>query len=212
MMEKKQLIDYWTRNNIIKDEKVLKAFKEVPRALFIKEGFEEEAYGDYPLPIGQGQTISQPTTVMIMTQALELKQGQKVFEAGTGSGWQAAIISKIVGNKGKVITTEIIPELVEFAKNNLSKAKIRNVEVINYDGSQGYEKESPYDRIIVTAACPEIPSPLVNQLKDNGIIIAPVGSLIYGQDMVKLRKTKKGIEKESLGSFVFVPLKGKYGH
>jgi len=209
---KQKLIDYWKRSGTIKDEKLLNAFKEVPRELFIKDGFEEEAYGDYPLPIGSGQTISQPTTVMLMTQALELKQGQKVLEVGAGLGWQAAIIGKIIGNKGKVITTEIIPELAEFAKNNIKKAKIKNVEVINYDGSQGYKKEAPYDRCIITAACPKIPPPLINQLKTGGILVAPVGSLVFGQDMVKLRKIKAGIEKESLGSFVFVPLKGKYGY
>jgi len=143
-MEKQRLIDYWRKSGTIKDEKLLKAFEEVPREIFIRNGFEEEAYGDYPLPIGSGQTISQPTTVMIMTRALELKEGQKVLEIGTGSGWQAAIIGKIVGKKGKVITTEIIPELAEFAKNNIKKAKINNVKVINYDGSQGYKKEAPY--------------------------------------------------------------------
>lgn len=211
-MEKQLLIDYWKKSGTITDEKLLKAFKDVPRGLFIRDGFEEEAYGDYPLPIGQGQTISQPTTVMLMTQALELKEGQKVLEVGAGSGWQAAIIGKIIGNKGKVITTEIIPELAKFAKNNINKAKIKNVKVINYDGSQGYKKEAPYDRIIITAACPRIPPPLIDQLKNNGILVAPVGSLAFGQNMLKLRKTKTGIETESLGSFVFVPLKGKYGY
>ena len=206
------LIKCWKSSGIITDQKLLKAFKEVPRELFIKDGFEEEAYGDYPLPIGQGQTISQPTTVMIMTQALELEPGNKVLEVGAGSGWQAALIGKIVGPKGKVITTEIIKELAEFAKNNINKAKIKNVNVINYDGSQGYKKQTPYDRIIVTAACPEIPKPLIQQLKNNGILVAPVGSLTFGQNMIKLTKTKSGVTTKSLGSFVFVPLKGKYGY
>jgi len=211
-MEKQRLIDYWRKSGTIKDEKLLKAFEEVPREIFIRNGFEEEAYGDYPLPIGSGQTISQPTTVMIMTRALELKEGQKVLEIGTGSGWQAAIIGKIVGKKGKVITTEIIPELAEFAKNNIKKAKINNVKVINYDGSQGYKKEAPYDRCIITAACPEIPPLIIEQLKEDGILVAPVGSLAFGQNMIKLKKTSSGTETESLGSFVFVPLKGKYGY
>lgn len=212
IMQKQRLIDYWRKTGTITDEKLLKAFNEVPRELFIKDGFEEEAYGDYPLPIGEGQTISQPTTVMLMTQALELKENQKVLEVGAGSGWQAAIIAKIIGKKGKVITTEIIPELAEFAKKNIEKAKIKNVDVINYDGSQGYKKEAPYDRIIITAACPRIPPPIIKQLKIGGIIVAPVGSLVFGQDMLKLRKTKTGITTQSLGSFVFVPLKGKYGY
>jgi len=207
-----RLIDYWKGSGIIHDEGLFKAFKKVPRGLFIRGGFEGEAYGDYPLPIGSGQTISQPTTVMLMTQALELKLGQKVLEVGAGSGWQAAIIGAMVGDSGRVITTEIIPELAEFARNNIKNAKIKNVKVINYDGSQGYKKEAPFDRIIVTAACPEMPKPLVEQLKTDGILVAPVGSLVFGQEMVKLRKTKSGIEKESLGSFVFVPLKGKYGY
>ena len=211
-MEKQLLIDYWRRSGTIKDEKLLEAFREVPRELFIKDGFEEEAYGDYPLPIGMGQTISQPTTVMIMTQALELKEGQKVLEVGAGSGWQAAIIGKIVGEKGKVITTEIIAELAEFARKNINKAKIKNVKVINYDGSQGYKKEAPYDRCIITAACPQIPPPIIEQLKEGGIVVAPVGSLAFGQSMIKLRKKSKELIKENLGSFVFVPLKGKYGY
>jgi protein-L-isoaspartate(D-aspartate) O-methyltransferase len=149
---------------------------------------------------------------MLMTQALELKEGQKVLEVGAGSGWQAAIIARIIGKNGKVITTEIIPELAEFAKNNIKKAKIKNVDVINYDGSQGYKKEAPYDRIIITAACPKIPPPIIEQLKTGGILVAPVGSLVFGQDMFKLRKTSSGIQTESLGCFVFVPLKGKYGY
>ncbi len=111
-----------------------------------------------------------------------------------------------------MITTEIIPELAEFAKENLKKAGIRNVEVLNYDGSQGYEKEAPFQRIIITAACPEIPKPLVEQLDDDGILIAPVGPKFFGQDMIKLIKTKSGITTKSLGSFVFVPLKGKHGY
>lgn len=211
-IEKQQLIDYWKKSGTITDERLLKAFQEVPRELFITKGFEEQAYVDHPLPIGHKQTISQPTTVMLMTQALELKEGQKVLEIGAGSGWQAAIIGKIVGSKGKVITTEIIPELAKFAKGNIKKAKIKNVDVINYDGSQGYKKEAPFHRIIVTAACPKIPSPLIEQLDEDGILVAPVGSLVFGQDMVKLIKTKSGMKKESLGSFVFVPLKGKYGY
>ena len=117
-----------------------------------------------------------------------------------------------MGKKGKVITTEIIPELAEFAKNNIKKAKINNVKVINYDGSQGYKKEAPYDRCIITAACPEIPPLIIEQLKEDGILVAPVGSLAFGQNMIKLKKTSSGTETESLGSFVFVPLKGKYGY
>ncbi|MBW2984156.1 protein-L-isoaspartate(D-aspartate) O-methyltransferase [Candidatus Woesearchaeota archaeon] len=211
MEDKESLIAYWQNSGLIKDKRLLEAFRKVPREKFITKGFLEEAYGDYPLPIGEGQTISQPTTVMIMTQALELKPGDKVLEVGAGSGYQAAIIAKVIGSKGKVITTEIIPELVKFAKDNLKKAGIKNAVVVEWDGSQGYEKWAPYDKIIVTAACPRIPPPLIEQLKNNGIIIAPVGSA-FGQTMIKGVKKEGVLQTESLGSFMFVPLKGKYGY
>lgn len=208
---KHHLIDYWESTRIIKDKKVIDAFDSVPREMFILDDYSDEAYGDYPLPIGHNQTISQPTTIMIMTQALELKYGQKVLEVGAGSGYQAAIIAKIIGEKGKVFTTEIIPELVEFARNNLKKCNIDNVEVIKADGSSGYKKQGPYDRIIVTAACPKIPDQLIEQLKENGIIIAPVGPL-YGQSMIKAIKKKGRLETVNLGFFIFVPLNGKHGY
>ncbi|MBL7054456.1 protein-L-isoaspartate(D-aspartate) O-methyltransferase [Candidatus Woesearchaeota archaeon] len=207
---KKRLLDYWKSSGIVKDKKVLEAFKAVPREKFILKKYRHEAYGDYPLSIGENQTISQPTTVMIMTEALELKEGDKVLEIGTGSGYQAAMISELVGDKGKVITTEIIPELAEFAQKNIEKLKLKNVKIINYDGSRGYEKQKPYDKIIITAACPEIPPPVIDELEENGIIIAPVGNLI-SQQMVKGIKKGK-LKTRSLGYFVFVPLKGKYGY
>lgn len=205
---KQRLIDYWLTNKIITDKDTIKAFEEVNREDFIDKEFLKEVYGDYPLPIGYDQTISQPTTIMIMTQALELKSSDKVLEIGTGSGYQAALISKIAK---KVITTEIIPELVEKAKKNIKKAKIKNIKVIHSDGSQGYEKEKPYNAIILTAATPKIPHPLIEQLKNGGRLIAPVGPL-YGQTMIKITKRGKELIKENLGSFMFVPLKGKYGY
>jgi len=130
-----------------------------------------------------------------------------VLEIGAGSGYCAAIMSRLCK---RVITTEIVPELCNYAKENIKKLKIRNVDVVLYDGSKGYEKEAPYGKIMVTAACPKIPEPLVSQLKENGIIIAPVGGS-FGQEMLK--GTKKGgkLVTESLGDFMFVPLKGKFG-
>jgi len=209
---KKRLIDYWQSSGIIKDKRVIEAFKAIPREKFIPEEHVKEAYDDYPLSIGKGQTISQPTTVMLMTEALELKEGDKVLEVGAGSGYQAAIIAKIIGSKGKVITTEIILELAEFAQKKIKKLKIKNVKIVNHDGSRGYEKESHYDKIIVTAACPKIPPPLLKQLKNNGILVAPVGPVFLGQSMLKIRKKRNKFEEENLGDFVFVPLKGKYGY
>ena len=164
-----------------------------------------------PLPLLRGKTISQPTTVMLMTHALELKQGDKIFEVGTGSGYQASIIAKIVGPKGKVITTEVVPELVQFAKQNLKKAEIDNVFVYEEDGSNGMPSEAPFDNIIITAACKEFPKPLVEQLKTDGIIVGPVGNE-REQEMVRGIKDKNGhLELEFLGPFLFTPMYGKYG-
>ena len=204
---KQKLIDYWQSSGIIKDKKLIEAFKEVKREDFILNGYEKEAYGDYPLPILKGQTISQPTTVMIMIQALELKPEDKVLEVGAGSGYCGAIIAKLAK---KVITTEIIKDLKEFAEKNLKKAKIKNIKVVHYDGSKGYEKEAPYDKIIVTAACKTMPEPLIKQLKENGIIIAPVGGFL-SQKMIKGIKKNGKLETHSLGYFTFVPLTGEYG-
>lgn len=211
MATKEELIKNWISSGTVRDKRVIESFRKVPREEFIEESRKEESYGDYPLPIGEGQTISQPTTVMIMTQALELKEGDKVLEVGSGSGYQAAIIASIVGEKGKVISTEIVDELAESAKSNIKKLKLKNVEIIKHDGSKGYAKEAPYDRIIITAACPKIPKPLIKELKEGGIIVAPVGNM-NEQIMIKGRKIKGELVEENLGNFMFVPLKGKYGY
>ena len=211
MGQKQKLIEHWISSGTIKDKRVIEAFKKILREKFIHTDKKNEAYGDYPVSIGEGQTISQPTTVMVMTEALELKKGQKVLEIGSGSGYQAAIIADIVGKNGKVISTEIIKELAEFASDNIKKLNIKNIEIIKHDGSKGYEKEAPYDRIIITAACPKIPKILISQLRENGIIIAPVGSMLE-QVMIKGKKKNGKLIEEKLGNFMFVPLKGKYGY
>ena len=203
-----ELLRYWQQSGLIKDKKLIEAFKKVDRKHFIRKESINEGYGDYPLPIGFGQTISQPTTVMLMIEALELKKTDKVLEVGAGSGWCAAIMSRLCK---KVITTEIIPELVGFAKENIKKCNIKNVEIVKWDGSQGYEKEAPYNKIMLTAPYPSLPKQCIEQLNENGIIIAPVGSL-FSQDMIKGRKIKGSLETENLGNFMFVPLKGKYGY
>lgn len=207
-MDKEELIRYWQNNRIITDKRVIDTFKKVKREKFIPKELKNQAYDDNPLNIGFGQTISQPTTVMLMTQALDVNDGNKVLEIGTGSGYQAAILSILVGKKGKVYTTEIIKELYEFSKNNLKDYE--NVKVFNIDGSKGLEKYKLYDKIIITAACPKVPNVLISQLKSNGILIAPVGSE-YSQEMLKITKKNNKIETENLGDFIFVQLKGKYG-
>ena len=210
MPQKSELIKFW-KDNFSFTEAELKAFEEVNRENFIPENLINAAYYDSPLPLLRGKTISQPTTVMIMTHALELESGEKVFEVGTGSAYQAAIIAKLVGANGKVITTEVVPELVSFAKQNLNKAKIKNVFVYEEDGSKGMPSEAPFDKIIITAACKEFPKPLIEQLKPNGMIVGPVGSQ-QEQEMVRGVKDKNGhLELEFLGQFLFTPMYGKYG-
>ena len=210
MGQKAELIDFWKENFGFRDIE-LNAFNEVNREDFIPENLRNAAYQDMPLPLLRGKTISQPTTVMIMTHALELQRGEKVFEIGTGSGYQAAITAKIVGASGKVITTEVVPELIQFAKQNFRKAKIGNVFVYEDDGSSGMPSEAPFDKIIITAACKEFPKPLLEQLKPNGIIVGPVGNK-YEQEMVRGVKDKYGhLELNFLGPFLFTPMYGKYG-
>jgi len=153
----------------IYDKNVLIAMEKIRRDLFVPQAYKESSYEDRPLPLIKNQTISQPYTVAYMLQELELKEGLKVLEIGTGSGYNAALIAEIV-KPGRLYTIEIVKELVKLAKDNLKKAKINNVRIIEGDGSKGYEKEAKYDRIVFTASAPEIPKPLKDQLKDNGIV------------------------------------------
>ena len=210
MQEKNQLVEFWKENFHFREREV-DAFKKVDRKEFIPKVMQAHAYEDIPLPLMRGKTISQPTTVMIMTAALELKEGDKVFELGTGSGYQSAIIAKIIGKKGKVISTEVMPELVQFAKENLAKAKMKNVSVYEEDGSKGMPSEAPFDKIIITAACKEFPDQLIDQLRIGGIIIGPVGSR-EEQTMVRgIKERDQALHLEFLGPFLFTPMYGKYG-
>lgn len=208
--QNKKLVEMLKKFGYIKSKSVEQAFLSTPRHLFIPEHLLKYAYIDEPLPIGYGQTISQPSTVAIMTELLQPRKGDKILEIGAGSGWQAAILSRIVGESGKVYTVEIIKELVEMAKRNIAKLGIKNVEIICKDGSLGLPEKAPFDKIIVTAACPSVEH-LIEQLKIKGRIVAPVGD-IYTQKMVVYQKNKNKIEKfEYPGYFVFVPLQGKKG-
>jgi protein-L-isoaspartate(D-aspartate) O-methyltransferase len=202
------LIIYLKNSKFLNDDRVESALRNIPRHEFIPESELDYAYDNEPLPIMKNQTISQPGVVTRMTEWLDVKDGQKILEIGTGSGWQSAIISYLVGS-GSVYSIERHPELVKFAQENLKKLKIDNVHVILGDGNLGYPKESPYDRIIITAACTEIPSPLFDQLSENGLIIAPVGD--SSQSLVLQKKTSKGmLEIRKQSKYVFVPLIGKF--
>ncbi len=207
---KEYLMEQWKKSKLVTDKKVLDAFKKIPREEFVSSDLKEQAYEDVALPLKSGQTISQPSTIMIMTQALELKRGDKVLEIGSGSGYQAALIAEIV-KPAKVYTIEYLSSIALLARENLKKVGIKNVEVICGDGSKGYSKEEPYDAVIITAACPKIPKPLIGQLKQDGRLIAPVGHH-YGQNMIKITKKDGELVTEDLGSFIFVPMKGEHGY
>ena len=203
------LIIYLKNSKFLSDEKVESALQNIPRHEFVPESELEYAYDNEPLPIMKNQTISQPGVVTRMTEWLDIKNGQNILEIGTGSGWQSAILSYLVGS-GTIYSIERHPELAKFAQENLKKLKIDNVHVILGDGTLGYSQASPYDRIIITAACTEIPLPLLDQLSENGLIIAPVGGA--SQSLVLLQKTSKGIvEIKNQSKYVFVPLVGKFG-
>ncbi|MEO1940555.1 MAG: protein-L-isoaspartate(D-aspartate) O-methyltransferase [Candidatus Thioglobus sp.] len=206
-MNKATLFKKLQKDKLIKDHKVLKAFQAISREMFVLKDSIDQAYYDGPLRIGYEQTISQPTTVLMMVEALELKKTDKVLEVGSGSGYAAAILSQL---SHQVYSVEIVPELVVFTKKNLTKAKIKNVEVIQWDGGLGYDKQAPYDKIIVSAACDKIPEALIDQLVEGGILIAPVGAT-YPQQMIKGVKHNKKLEKVYMGDYAFVPLTGKFG-
>ena len=202
------LIIYLKNSKFLTDNRVESALRKIPRHEFVPESELDYAYNNEPLPIMKRQTISQPGVVTRMTEWLDVKDGQKILEIGTGSGWQSAILSYLVGT-GDVYSIERHPELVKFAQENLKKLDIDNVHVILGDGTLGYPDESPYDRIIITAACSEIPLPLLEQLSENGLIIAPVGD--SSQSLVLLQKTSKGmLEIKRQSKYVFVPLVGKF--
>jgi protein-L-isoaspartate(D-aspartate) O-methyltransferase len=151
--------------------------------------------------------------VAIMNEALELEPGQKVLEIGAGSGYHAATLAETIGPNGRVYTVERVESLVRFARENLERAGYADpVIIIHGDGSLGYPDRAPYDRIVVTAAAPRVPPKLLEQLKPDGIIVVPIGSRIFGQELVRIRKTDQKITRESLGGVAFVPLIGEHGH
>lgn len=192
----------------IKDPLVIEAMRRVPRHMFVDESLVYEAYGDYPLPIGEGQTISQPFMVASMTEQLELKGGEKVLEIGTGSGYQAAALAEIVR---EVYTVERIEPLAERAKKILDELGYKNVYISVGDGTLGLPEYSAYDAIIVTAASPDVPPPLFEQLKEGGKMVIPISDY-FGQTLVRVRKKKGREVRERLYGCVFVPLIGEYGY
>ncbi len=208
--EKRKRLVERLRDEFSLSDDVVKAMIEVPRHLFIPPYYRNEAYNDYPLPIGHGQTISAPHMVAIMCNLLDLKRGMKVLEIGTGTGYHAAVVSRIVGDEGFIVTVERISELAERAREIYQSLGYRNIRVVVGDGSKGYEEEAPYDRIYVTASAPKIPDKLLFQLKPGGKLLIPVGDFI--QYLYIVEKDEYGqITKKNWGAVRFVPLVGEDG-
>lgn len=191
----------------IKDERVLAAMTRVPRHRFVEEGLWSQAYGDFPLPIGEGQTISQPYIVALMTQSLKLQPDDKVLEIGTGSGYQVAVVAEIAR---RVFSVERISAIAARARKILDELRYSNVLIKIGDGTAGWPEEAPFDAVIVTAGAPGIPEPLLGQLATGGRMVIPVGDM-YSQELVKIVKTDEGYKKEDLGGCRFVKLVGAHG-
>jgi protein-L-isoaspartate(D-aspartate) O-methyltransferase len=191
----------------IHDSRVLGAMARVPRHLFLEKELWDQAYEDHPLPIGANQTISQPYMVAIMAEALELKGAEKVLEVGTGSGYAAAVLGELCA---EVFTVEVLEELALKARTLLSRLGYTKVSVLAGDGTLGWEEHAPYDAVIISAAAPGIPRPLIEQLKTPGHLVFPMGEKEL-QTLVRIRKDKRGIREEYFGDCQFVKLKGRYG-
>jgi len=191
----------------IRDERTLDAMRTIPRHLFVDEAMWDQAYNDYPLPIGEKQTISQPYIVALMTEALKLEPKDRVLEIGTGSGYQTAILATIAE---WVYTIERIRALAIRARKTLDHLHLYNVSLRIGDGTVGWEEYRPYDAIIVTAGSPDVPQPLVNQLADGGRLVIPVGDR-YSQTLYRLTKKEEELKKEDLGGCRFVDLVGNHG-
>jgi protein-L-isoaspartate(D-aspartate) O-methyltransferase len=191
----------------IDDPEVIRAMQTVPRHMFVPEALINEAYEDHPLPIGYGQTISQPFIVALMTQLLELEAGDKVLEIGTGSGYQAAVLAEI--GTLNVYSIEIVPELAAQAEQNLSNAGYLNIHLKEVDGYYGWEEYAPFDAIIVTAAPDHVPAPLVAQLVEGGILVIPIGPPGWYQTLWKFTNSDGTLIAENMGLVGFVPFTGE---
>jgi protein-L-isoaspartate(D-aspartate) O-methyltransferase len=203
---RKGMVEHDIKGRGIKDKKVLEVMGKVPRHLFVDDSLRNKAYEDYPLPIGEGQTISQPYVVALMTEHLRLKPTDRVLEIGTGSGYQAAVLAEIVK---EVYTLEIRKGLADKADKRLKELGYRNVLVKYSDGYFGWEEHAPFDAIIITASANHIPPPLIHQLREGGRLIVPLGSTVYFQTLTLATKKKGELELDQITSVAFVPMVGE---
>jgi len=205
--ERMDMVKYQIRDRGVTDPRVLRAMECVPRHEFVLNNYVDQAYADHPLPIGHGQTISQPYIVALMTELLELKETDRVLEIGTGSGYQAAVLSEIVA---EVYSVEIVEPLATEAKDRLERLGYRNVHVLYADGYYGWEEHAPYEAIIVTCAPDHIPQPLVQQLADGGSLVIPVGPPGGYQTLWQITRQGEEIIKRNVTGVLFVPLTGEH--
>ena len=199
------LLDDLIKRGWLKTEKIIKAFEEIKRIDFLPENVKDLAELNEALPIGRGQTISQPLVVAFMLELLKPEKGDKILDIGSGSGWTSALLAHIVGKEGKIIAIEIIPELTEFGKKNVEKYNFVEKGIVKFvcaDGSKGYENEAPFDKILASASARQIPKVWKEQLKIGGRIVTPIGSSIW----LFLKKSDKEFEGTEYPGFVFVPL------
>jgi len=205
--QRMRMVDNQLVRRGIKDAAVLQAMRTVPRHLFVPEQYRHEAYCDGPLPIGEGQTISQPYVVASMTELLELSPGDKVLEIGTGCGYQAAVLAEITD---QVYTIEVIPELLQKAQQRFRELGYDHIKTRLGDGSLGWPEETPFDAVIITAAAPRIPDELVKQLAPDGRMVLPlITGMFNRQELVRVRKTGEGLKQETLYEVRFVPMRGR---
>jgi protein-L-isoaspartate(D-aspartate) O-methyltransferase len=205
-LKRQQMVEQDIRGRGVKDPVVLAVMGKVPRHLFVDPSYRDRAYGDHPLPIGEGQTISQPYVVALMTEALGLKRSDRVLEIGTGSGYQAAVLAEVVR---EVYTIEIRKDLAQRAELTLKQLGCKNVQVKYGDGYFGWEEQAPFDAVIITAAANHIPPPLIKQLKEGGRLIVPLGSTVYFQTLTLATKRRGQLDVEQISPVAFVPMVGE---
>ncbi|KPV65391.1 MAG: Protein-L-isoaspartate O-methyltransferase [Candidatus Bathyarchaeota archaeon BA1] len=213
LREREEKVRWLIEQGFLRSRRIMMAMLRVPREDFIPDMYRDHAYLEVPLPLpGQNATISCPHSYPLFYEALDLREGDRLLEVGTGSGYGAALAKEVVGSNGKVVTVEIDEDTYKFAKLNLEKLGYKDVLLILGDGSLGYPAQSPYDKICITAACPRIPDPLIHQLKTGGKLIAPVGHPGLAQDLALLEKCRGGtLTTNMVEKVLYVPLRGRYG-
>lgn len=201
-MNNELMIKRIATRGVLRTERIVEALKKIDRIKFVRPEFESRAYDDVPLPIHAGQTISQPTTVAFMLELLQPQPGERIMDVGAGSGWTTALLAELVGPQGYVYGVELMPDLIEFGRQNLNKSQIRNASIIPAKKTLGIPEEAPFDRILVSAYSREIPADLIEQLVMNGRMVIPINHSVIKID----RMSEDEIEEDAYPGFVFVPL------